>query len=189
MGMLAGRAPFTPMRQQLGLLWLSTLPSAHSAFDASDAEALRKHHSALIADFAHRLLLARELLSPSALVVVECVPGLEETVSLVMQTVFGQRPQWTRVDQNPGSPSVLVCSAGIAESVCLNLTGSRQSHRTHLTAWLRDVPMVHRTALALGPHLDLDSVWRAWRGRWVVTHADPVVFEHLRGQSARRLGA
>lgn len=182
MGMLAGQAPFPRVRQQLGLLWLSTQPPMCQLGSMQAPESLQSRHASLIADFAHRLLLGRELLSPSALVVVEGTPDLAEGISLVMQTVFGHKPQWKKFDGSPGAPSVLVCPADASCGAWPNIRNARHGAGTHLLQWLREVPTENATALALGPHLDLSEVWPAWRGGWVVTHADPAVFERLQLQ-------
>jgi hypothetical protein len=181
LGMLAGQQPFSCMRQELGFLWLSTQPLC----EGMDAQQVSpKRDATLLSDFSHRLLLARELLSPSALVAVECTPGLEEGVSLVMQTVFGQQPHWTKLDDRPHAPPVLLCTAGTTDRAWATRCGPRHGKRSSLLHWLSDAPSSGCTALALGPTLDLSDVWRAWRGRWVVTHADPLMLARLELQSA-----
>ena len=189
MGMLAGQAPFPRVRQRLGLLWLSMQPPPNPPGSVQAPESLQSHHASLIADFAHRLLLGRELLGPSALVVVEGTPDLAEGISLVMQTIFGHKPQWKKFDGSPGAPSVLVCPADVACGAWLNARSARLGAGTHLLEWLREVPTENATALALGPHLDLSEVWPAWRGGWVVTHADPVAFDRLQLQGRASFAA
>lgn len=184
LSMLAGQAPFLPMRKRLGLLWLSTQPVQGISALAGEQEAWQKRDVALLSDFAQRLLLARELLSPSALVVVESAAGLEEGISFVMQTIFGQRPQWMKIDERPDAPLVLMCPVGAAHSAWSAGRRHSQINRTNLLQWMSEGPKDYLTALALSPHLDLNEVWRAWRGRWVVTHADPVAFERLELRSA-----
>ena len=183
LGLLAGQSPFPRLRAQLGLLWLSSLPTTSLGLDGQAAS--HKRDASLLSDFAHRLLLARELLGPSALVAVECTPGLEEGLSLVMQTVFGQRPIWTKVDERLGAPQVLLSPVGAADNVWSHRFGQRQGQRSSLLHWLRDAPLGCSAALALGPTLDLSEVWRAWRGRWVVTHPDAGVLAQLQQQTAR----
>jgi hypothetical protein len=187
LSLLAGQAPFAPMRRQLGLLWLSTQPVQGTLRSADGLDVSQKHEAAQLCDFAHRLLLARELLSPTALVVVEPSDGIEEGIVLVMQTIFGERPQWTQIDASPDAPQVLMCPVSGNDSQWP--TGRYQRPRAwpNLSQWLRDGPTENRMALALCPGLDLTEVWGAWRGRWVVTHPDPGACNRLRDQVEREL--
>ena len=181
LGMLAGQQPFSCMRQELGLLWLSTQPVSDGM---GEQQVSAKRDATLLSDFSHRLLLARELLSRSALVVVECTPGLEEGVALVMQTVFGQQPHWAKLDERPHAPPVLLCTVGATERTWPARCSPSHGNRSSLVHWLSDAPLSGRAALALGPTLGLSEMWRAWHGRWVVTHVDPLMLAQLELQSA-----
>jgi hypothetical protein len=187
LGLLAGQAPFPSMRQQLGLLWLSTGPAPGATPDPETQQVSLRRDASLLSDFSQRLLMARELLSPSALVVVEPAAGMEECIALVMQIIFGHRPQWTKIDDSPDAPQVLMCAFSATDSKWP--TSRHQGHRAwpNLTQWLRDAPIENRTALALCPGLDLTKVWGSWGGSWVVTHPDSWAFGQLRDQAAREL--
>jgi hypothetical protein len=177
------------LRGQVGFLWLRATPSQPltdargaptGALSASDL-ALSQ---AWLSDLALRLFVARELLPPSALLVLTPTSGLGTCIPLMLKTVLGCDPFRVTTGDPDGNPVVLACRTASAPGL-RPATLPRHQIPT-LTQCLRDTPVTGRTAMVMRPGPGILDLQPAWWGDWLLTDPDPVAIRALRSRLSHR---
>lgn len=173
------------LRRQVGFLWLRAEPSEPmkgaqatpvGTLDAGDL-ALSQ---AWLSDLALRLFVARELLAPSALLVLSPVSGLGACIPLLLKTVLGCDPVMLRNPAPNGPPMLLACRLS---NVAHPRTTPLSRHQVPpLAQYLRDTPVTGHTALVMRPGPGLLELQAAWSGDWLLTDPDPATVLALRKQ-------
>lgn len=180
------------LRRQVGFLWLRAAPSETVGDSrAAPAGTLGAHDLALsqawLGDLALRLFVARELLAPSALLVLTPATGLGPCIPLMLKTVLGVEPVCVPNTAPDGPPTVLACRLSTTPHL---RTVPLPRHQTpSLAQYLHDTPVTGRTAMVLRPGTSFQQLQPAWSGDWLLTDPDPAEIRALRSQLDRRAWA
>ncbi len=177
------------LRRQVGFLWLRAAPS-ETVGDAraTPAGTLGASDLALsqawLGNLALRLFVARELLTPSALLVLTPTTGLGTCIPLMLKTVLGVEPVCVPNTTPDGPPMVLACRLSATPN--LRSAPLPRHQVPTLAQYLRDTPPTGRTAMVLRPTPGILELQSAWWGDWLLTDPEPTAIRALRSQLTQR---
>ena len=180
------------LRGQVGFLWLRATPSEplSATRDAPggkpDLEDITLGQ-AWLSDLAVRLFVARELLAPSALLVLTPTTGLGNCIPLMLKAVMGCEPFRVTSANADSSPLVLACQR--PASPAPRVPARAPHHIPSLAQCLSETHHNDRTAVVMRPGADILNLQASWAGDWLLTDPDPSRIRTLRSQLDRQAWA
>jgi hypothetical protein len=185
--MLTGTELHSSLKGQVGFVWLAAEHLAGEGMnDGQGAEEPPSTRPAVLGHLALRLFLVRELTCDGALVAVRPVPGLEACTVLLMEAVFGQRPQRATLDAfTADAPQLLICRKATDAGCRPADHGWTKGKRAPVADWMAHTPASVRglTALAMRPGRHVMPLMKAWDGEWILSHPDLVALAALQEQA------